>query len=109
RKNPAVWNTKDLEEKAVSVAEHLAEGCSLSATARLARVHPSVGTRLKGKVRGHAETFHDEHVQDLEVMALEADERHGDAQDKGQPQGEAEVIDPVSKFVISHVQGQRDE
>src|SRR5258707_15551845 len=31
------------------------------------------------------------------------------AQDKGQPQWEAEVIDPVSKFVVSHVQGQRDE
>src|SRR5205814_2484039 len=37
------------------------------------------------------------------------DERHGYAQDKGQPQWEAEVIDPVSKFVVSHVQGQRDE
>lgn len=53
--------------------------------------------------------FHDERVQDLEVVALEADERHGYAQDKSQPQWEAEVIDPVSKFVVSHGQGQRDE
>ena len=109
RKNTALWNTKVAEDKAVSVAEHLAEGCSLSATARLARVHPSVVTRLKGKVGVHAEAFHDERVQNLEVVALEADERHGYAQDKGQPQWEAEVIDPVSKFVVSHVQGQRDE
>src|SRR5438105_15913274 len=50
RKNTALWNTKVSEEKAVSVAEHLAEGCSLTATARLGRVHPSVGARLKWKV-----------------------------------------------------------
>ena len=43
------------------------------------------------------------------MIALEADERHGYAQDKSQPQWEAEVIDPVSKFVVSHVQGPRDE
>jgi IS1 family transposase/transposase-like protein len=109
RKNTALWNTKVAEEKAVSVAEHLAEGCSLKATARLAKVHPSVVTRLNRKVGSHAEAFHDERVQGLEVVALEADERHGYAQDKSQPQWEAEIIDPVSKFVVSHVQGQRDE
>jgi IS1 family transposase len=37
------------------------------------------------------------------------DERHGYAHDQSQPQWEAEVIDPVSKFVVSHVQGQRDK
>src|ERR1700694_1736578 len=60
RKNAALWNTKVSEDKAVSVAEHLAEGCSLAATARLARVHLSVVTRLNGKVGIHAEAFHDE-------------------------------------------------
>jgi IS1 family transposase len=109
RKNTALWNTKVSEEKAVSVAEHLAEGCSLKATARLAKVHPSVVTRLNRKVGRHAEAFHDERVQELEVIALEADERHGYAHDKSQPQWEAEVIDPMSKFVVWHVQGQRDE
>jgi IS1 family transposase len=109
RKNTALWNTKVAEAKAVSVAEHLAEGCSLKATARLAKVHPSVVTRLNRKVGVHGEVFHDERVQAVDVVALEADERHGYAQDKSQPQWEAEVIDPVSKFVLSHVQGQRDE
>lgn len=109
RKNTALWKTKVSEERAVSVAEHLAEGCSLKATARLAKVHPSVVTGLNRKTGGHAEAFHDERVQELEVVALEADERHGYAHDKSQPQWEAEVIDPVSKFVVSHVQGQRDE
>jgi IS1 family transposase/transposase-like protein len=109
RKNTAMWNTKVSEEKAVRVAEHLAEGCSLNATARLAKVHPSVVTRLNRKAGRHAKAFHDERVQALEVVALEADERHGYAQDKSQPKWEAEVIDPVSKFVVSHVQGQRNE
>lgn len=109
RKTTALWNTKVSEERAVSVAEHLAEGCSLSATARLAKVHPSVVTRLKGKVGRYGEAFHDERVQELEVIALEADERHGYAQDRDHLQWEAEVLDPVSKFVVSHVQGRRDE
>jgi IS1 family transposase/transposase-like protein len=109
RKNTALWNTKVSEEKAVTVAEHLAEGCSLKSTARLAKVHKSVVTRLNWKVGVHAEAFQNERVQEVEVVALEADERHGYAQDKSQPQWEAEVIDPVSKFVLSHVQGRRDE
>jgi IS1 family transposase len=63
---------------------------------------------LNGKVGDHAQAFHAERVQALDVVALEADERHGYAQDKSQPQWEAEVIDPVSKFAVSHVQGRRD-
>jgi IS1 family transposase len=109
RKNTALWNTKVPEAKAVAVAEHLAEGCSLKATVRLTKVHPSVVRRLNGKIGNHAQAFHDERVVNLDVIALEADERHGYAQDKSQPQWEAEVIDPVSKFVVSHVQGPRDE
>lgn len=109
RKNTALWNTKVTEEKAVAVAEHLAEGCSLKATVRLTKVHPSVVGRLNGKVGLHAAAFHAERVHDLEVVALEADERHGYAHDKSQPQWEAEVIDPASKFGVSHVQGRRDE
>jgi IS1 family transposase/transposase-like protein len=109
RKHTALWNTKVREAKAVSVVEYLAAGCSLKATAGLVKVHPSVVTRLNRKVGAHAEAFHDERVQGLEVVALEADERHGYAHDKSQPPWEAEVIDPVSKLVVSHVQGQRDE
>src|SRR5712691_3495222 len=58
RKNTALWNTKVSEEKAVSVAEHLAEGCSLKATARLAKVDASVVRRLKGRVGEHGKAFH---------------------------------------------------
>ncbi len=57
----------------------------------------------------HAEAFHNEWVVNLTVEALEADERHGYAHDKGHPQWEVELIDPASKFIVSHVQGKRDE
>jgi len=109
RKRTALWNTKVAADQAVAVADHLAEGCSLKATARLAKVHPSVVQRLNKTVGFHAEAFHDERVHDLNVVALEADERYGYAHDKSQPQWEAEVIDPVSKVVVSHGQGRRDE
>lgn len=42
-------------------------------------------------------------------LNLEADERHGFVAQKTQPAWEAELMDPKSKFVLSHVQGQRDE
>jgi IS1 family transposase len=109
RKNTALWNTKVTEDKALAVADHLAEGCSLKATARLAKVHASVVRRLNGTVGRHAEALHAERVQFLDVVAFSSDERHGYAHDKSQPQWEAEVIDPLSKFVVSHVQGRRDE
>lgn len=109
RKRTALWNTKVTEEKALAVAEHLGEGCSLKATARLVKVNASVVRRLNGKLGEHGAAFHDERVQQLEIEALEGDERHGYAYDKGQPMWEAELIDPVSKFVVAHVQGKRDE
>jgi IS1 family transposase/transposase-like protein len=109
RKNTALWNTKIPEARAVEVAEHLAEGCSLKATSRLAKVDVSVVRRLNRKVGEQGESFHDEQVYDLTLKALQGDERHGYAHDKGQPQWEAELIDPESKFIVSHVQGRRDE
>ena len=105
RKATALWNTKVSEGRAIAVAEHLGEGCSLKGTARLAKVDVSVVRRLNRKGAEHGEAWHDERAQDLRLEALEADERHGYAQDKRQPQWEAERMDPVSKFVVSHVQG----
>lgn len=109
RKNTALWNTKVREVKAISVGEHLAEGCSLKGTARLVKVDPSTVRRLNQRLGEHGEAFHDERVHDVQPAALEADERHGYASDKEQPAWEAELIDPASKFVLSHVQGRRNE
>lgn len=109
RKRSALWNTKVREAKAVAVGEHLAEGCSLKGTARLVKVDASTVRRLNQRLGEHGQRFHAERVQALRVEAIEADERHGYATHKGVPAWEAELMDPVSKFVISHVQGRRNE
>jgi IS1 family transposase len=94
RKNTALWNTKIAEAKAIAVGVN---------------VDPSTVRRLNQRMGEHGEAFHHEHVQAIEVEMLEADERHGYAGQKGQPAWEAELMDPESKFILSHVQGQRDE
>ena len=76
RKHTALWNTKVAEVKAVSVGEHLAEGCSLKGTARLVQMDASTVRRLNQRLGAHAEAFHDEQVQGVEIDTLEADERH---------------------------------
>ena len=109
RKNTALWNSKIPEAQAISVAEHLAEGCSFKGTARLVRVDPATVRRLNRRLGQHGQEYHEQQVQDVKVEALQADERYGFAGNKQQPAWEAELMDPESKFVISHVQGQRNE
>lgn len=109
RKNTALWNSKISEAQAMSVAEHLAEGCSFKSTARLVKVDSGTVRRLNRRLGQHGQQYHDQQVQEVEVEALQADERHGFAGNKQQPAWEAELIDPKSKFVLSHVQGQRNE
>jgi len=109
RKNTALWNCKIAEEKAVSVAEHLSEGNSIKGTARLVRVDPSTVRRLNKRAGRHGQQYHDEKVHDLAIENLQADERYGFVAEKSQPAWEAELMDPESKFVLSHVQGRRDE
>lgn len=109
RKNTALWNCKIAEEKAVSVAEHLSEGNSIKGTARLVRVDPSTVRRLNKRAGRHGQQYHDEKVQDLTIENLQADERHGFVAEKSQPAWEAELMDPESKFVLSHIQGRRNE
>jgi transposase-like protein/IS1 family transposase len=109
RKQTALWNTKVREAQAVAVGEHLAEGCSLKGTARLVKVDPSTVRRLNRRLGEHGQNFHDERVHDVQVAGLGADERHGYAANKREPSWEAELIDLSSKFVLSHVQGRRNE
>ena len=68
-----MWHSKIGEAKAVSVAEHLAEGCSLKGTARLVRVDPSTVRRLNAKVGRHGQLFHEQAVQAVTVTELQAD------------------------------------
>lgn len=109
RKNTPLWRSKIEEKRAVSIGEHLAEGNGVSATSRLTRSAASTVRRLQKRLGEHGRAFHDERVKEVEVTNLQADERHGYAGCKSQPSWEAEVIDPISKFVISHVAGARTE
>ena len=109
RKNTALWNSKIAEAKAVSVAEHLADGCGIKSTARLVKVDTSVVRRLNQKVGRHGRAYHEQEVQDVAVTELQADERYGFAGSKEQPAWEAELMEPASKFILAHVQGARDE
>ena len=109
RKNTALWNCKIAEEKAVAIVEHLSEGNSIKGTARLLRADVDTVRRLNKRAGRHGQQYHDEKVQGVEVESLEADERHGFVAQKSQPAWEAELMDPESKFVLSHVQGRRDE
>ena len=109
RKHTALWNCKIPEEKAVSVCEHLSEGTSFKGTARLVRVDPGTVRRLNKRSGQHGQQYHDQKAQDLAIHNLQGDERHGFAGRKKQPAWEGELMDPHSKFVVSHVQGPRDE
>jgi hypothetical protein len=64
---------------------------------------------MNQRLGAHGAAFHDARVQGIEVKALEADERHGYAGRKGEAAWEAALIKPVSKFILSHVQGKRNE
>jgi transposase-like protein len=70
RKGSALWNTKVSEEKAQSVAAHLAEGCSMRATQRLTGVDRSVVVRLNRRLGKHGQALHDARVKDVKVEAL---------------------------------------
>ena len=77
RKNTAFFNCKVEEKKALSVAEHLAEGASTKATSRLVGVSDEAVRRLRRNLRDHSREFHDERVQDIEATSVQMDERYG--------------------------------
>jgi len=109
RKGTALFNTKVAEKKAVSVAEHLAEGVSTKGTSRLVGVSPEAVRRLRRSLGDHSREFHDERVEDVEVTSVQMDERHGYARSKKEPFWEATAIDPESRLLIGFVGGSRDE
>ena len=75
RRGTALFNTKLPEATAEDVINHLGEGCSVRATARLVKVAKETVARLLRVSGRHAERLHDQHVHDLTPMALEFDEQ----------------------------------
>lgn len=75
RRGTALFNTKLSEAKAVDVIDHLDEGCSIRATARLTKVAKESVARLL-KVSGrHAQRFHAQEVRDIMPRAVQFDEQ----------------------------------
>lgn len=109
RKGTALFNTKIEESKAISVAEHLAEGVSTKGTSRLVGVSAEAIRRLRTNIGEHARDLHDEYVQDIEATAVQMDERYGYVGSKGEPFWEATAIEPQSRLLIGFVGGRRDE
>ena len=75
RRGTALFNTKLPESKAEEVIQHLDEGCSVRATARLTKVAKETVARLLRNAGRHAERFHEQQVHDLTPQALEFDEQ----------------------------------
>ena len=75
RRGTALFNTKISEARAVSVVEHLAEGCGIRPTARLVKVCNATVARLLKAVGRQATAFHDQWVRDLTPQALMFDEQ----------------------------------
>lgn len=109
RRNTPLWNSKLPEQKAVAVAEQLAEGTSFTGTSRLVQVSTGAVRRLAGQLGRHGQRFHDARVKDLTATALQADERWGFVGSKAQPLWEAEVIEPASRLIVERAQGERNE
>lgn len=109
RKGTALWNCKLPEAKAIGIAEQLAEGMSYQGTARVLRVTIGAVQRLADCLGKHGQNFHDERVRNLASTALQGDERWGYVGCKGDPQWEAEVIDPQRRLVVERALGRRDE
>lgn len=109
RKNTALWNTKIPEARAIDVGRHLAEGVSLKGTARLTYSHKDTVKRLIRRFGDHAEAFHDQTAQELDISVLEMDERHGFVENKAQQSWDAVASDAASKFVVQVEVGPRNE
>jgi transposase-like protein len=62
RKGTPLFNARLATDKAVSVLEHLADGCGLRQTARLAKVNRKTVGRLTRKAGRQAGALHDELV-----------------------------------------------
>ena len=75
RKGTALFGVHLPPEKALSVLEHLADGCGVRQTARLAKVTTCTVLRLTKKAGAHAKAIHDELARHLDVQEPQLDEK----------------------------------
>jgi hypothetical protein len=74
RAGTPLFRTHLAPDKAVQIAQHLAEGNGLRATARLCGVSLNTVLRFARRAGGHAQEFHDQRVQHVAVNQVQVDE-----------------------------------
>jgi len=62
RRGTALWQSRLPQEKAISVLQHVAEGCGVRQTARLVKVDKNTVCRLVAIAGGQAKQMHEELV-----------------------------------------------
>ena len=85
RKGTALHGVKIPQAKALSVLEHLGDGCGIRQTARLSRASQGAVLRLSKRVGRHAQRTHDELARHLQVREVQLDERWSFVQKKARP------------------------
>ena len=75
RKGTALWGSRMAEDKALSVARHLQEGCGIRQTARLVGVSKDGVTSVAIRLGLHSKRLHDQEVKNLVVNEVQFDEK----------------------------------
>jgi IS1 family transposase len=109
RKNTPLWNARLPEAEVASIAEHLSDKCCYKSSARLTKHSKNTVKHYAKRIGYHARDVHDQLVLDVQVNAVEFDERHGFAQVKTNKLWEANAIDPKTKFMLELTFGTRTE
>jgi transposase-like protein len=74
RANTPLFGLRTSEDKLVAVAEHLADGCGVRATARLCKLSRHTVQRFIQRFGKHAELFHDRKVRRVAPKQIQPDE-----------------------------------
>ena len=121
RKGTALWHSRMPPDKAIDIAQHLAEGCGIRKTSRLAGASKDGVTNLARRLGLHARALHNDRVHDVKVQEAQFDEKwafvgkkqkHCDPADPADAacgdQWDHTAIDVQSRFVVSLEVGKRD-
>ena len=84
RSGTPLFRTQLPPEKVLQIAEHLVEGTGMRATGRLCKVSLNTVLRFAHRAGAHAQQFHDQMVQHVEVHQVQADEAWAFVGKKGQ-------------------------
>src|SRR5262245_63978375 len=84
RAGTPLFRTRLPQETAVQVAQHLAEGNGMRATARLCGVSLNTVLRFARRAGGHAQDFHEQAVRHVEAHQVQVDEAWAFVGKKGQ-------------------------